>query len=97
MTKAWLAFGVGDTFGFRLEGLRRGFWVRAINIKLETCHDVEVVPKLVLEIVDVAQVREELTHYADDGVGDAVALFAVGYRFGVVNHVVDVAAVLRND
>ena len=65
-----------------------------IHIKLEPAHDHQVVPQLVLVIGLAAQLGEHVGHVLHDGERATSALGAVFNRQAVVNHLLDVAAVL---
>lgn len=49
-------------FAFQMLGIRH--WIWAIDIQFEFGHDVQMIPKLVIEILDVTQMRKKLAHYA---------------------------------
>ena len=50
-----------------------------------------------LEVCDVLQLRVEVSHHCHDGLCCAVALFTVFDRDGMLNHLLDVAAIFGDD
>lgn len=76
-----------------VEGLLLDYLVWVVDVEFEVGHDGQVVPKDVLEVVDVPEVGEKVAHRIDDGVGAASPFVPVLYSHAVVYHVLDVPAV----
>ena len=66
---------------------------RIVYVKLEVAHYGQVVPQLVLEIVDIAQLRKQVAHRVDNRVGACGAFFPVLDCKAMVDHLLDVASV----
>ena len=66
-----------------------------VHIELETAHDHEVVPQLVLVVGLGTQLGKHVGHVLHDGEGAACALVPVLNSEAVIHHLLDVAAILR--
>jgi hypothetical protein len=56
-----------------------------------------VIPQLVVEVFDVAQVREQLTHNADNSTNAFVAFFALFQGERIFYHALNVSSVFGNN
>ena len=97
MQVAYLGVLVFHLVGAGVQFVGAHYLVGVIDVQFEVRHHGHVVPQLVLEVVHVAQVREEVAHDVHDGFDAAGALGAVLDGEGVVHHLLDVAAVFRHD
>lgn len=84
---------VSEVFWARVEVFLLDDFVWVVNVQLEVCHDGQVVPKDMFEVADVAEVREEVAHCVDDGVGAASPLVSIFDGQAVVHHVLDISTV----
>jgi hypothetical protein len=73
---------------------RHRIW--GIHIKVEISNDVEVVPKLLLEVVLKVHCRIESLHDLDYGSGLLVTLGPVLNGLEIVHHLLDISAILRD-
>ena len=58
---------------------------------------MQLVPELMVEVFYVAQVREQLAHYAEDGTHALVTFFADFECECIFNHSLNISSVLGND
>jgi hypothetical protein len=86
---------VSDARRLRVEVLFLNHLVRIIDIQLEVRHYGQMIPKDMLEVVDISKVRKHVSHDGDYAVGTAFALIFVFYRDAIVYHIVDVASIFR--
>jgi hypothetical protein len=56
-----------------------------------------MIPQYVLEIVDVTKMRKQITHCADYTVGTALPFVPVGNTDTMINHIMDIAPVFRQE
>lgn len=88
---------IWDALGLCHQVLALHNGIGIVYIELEIGHDGEMVPQLVLEVVDIAQVREQVAHDIYDGIGTTGTLLPVGNREAVIDHLLHIAPILGQD
>ena len=95
MPVADFAAGIGDAVRLHVQVVRTDNLIGVVDVQLEVRHDGEVVPQLVLEVGDFAQLGEHASHDVDDGVGTALTFCTVFDGQRMVDHVLHAPSVLR--
>ena len=68
---------------------------RIIDVELETAHDSEMIPELLLMVLHTSVFRKHAIHDLDDRFGTALALLAVFQLHTVIHHLLNLTPVFR--
>jgi hypothetical protein len=88
---------IRDPFGLGTDVEGRRGRVRSVNIDLEIGDDIKMIPEFVFVIHRILCLGMHLGHDIDDYFGCFKALIPVFDRTGILDHLLDVPAILRYD
>ena len=66
---------------------------RIVNVQLEIGHDGQMIPKLVLEIRHITQMRKHTAHDIDNRIGATLAFFPIFDSQRMIHHILDTSTV----
>ena len=89
--------GVIQSTGCLRPTLGRWAFHRAVDVQIVSCHEEQLAPQFFLHLIRVPFLSDNGTHHADNGCCAFVAFLLVGDGLQVIHHLLDGAAVFRDD
>ena len=89
--------GIRHTVGLIVEIFFFDDLIRIIYIQFEIGHDRQMIPQFMLEIIDIAQVREQISHNIHNCIGTPGAFVSIFKAHAIFDHTVHIAAVFGKD